>query len=107
MDTYIYVSLYSSHCSQFKVHIFTNRLIDGLTHVSSGFSSLNLECSNASRLLFFLLSLPRMLFGTGCRVCAVCGAEAARASQVATIEIHPSIHPDHNGESGFFLFFDG
>lgn len=39
------------------------------------------------------LFFPTMLRGRGCRVCAICGAEAARASEVATIQIHPSILP--------------
>lgn len=38
-------------------------------------------------------------------VCAVCGAEAARASEAATIEIHPSILPrvDQREESGLIF----
>lgn len=33
-------------------------------------------------------------------VCAVCGAEAARASELATIEIHPSILPREDQREG-------
>lgn len=48
-----------------------------------------------------------MLCGRGLScVCAVCGAEAARALEAAAIEIHPSILPreDRNEES---VFVDG
>lgn len=39
-------------------------------------------------------------------MCAVSGAEAARAYEAATIEIHPSILPreDQNEESELFFF---
>lgn len=47
---------------------------------------------------------PHNALRQGCRVrrgvCAVCGAEAARASELATIEIHPSILPREDQREG-------
>ena len=74
-----------------KLHLIDNFWI--IRHVSSFFFCLSCKIWTAATPHDFSVFPHNALRQGGCRVCVVRGAEAARASEAATIEIHPSILP--------------